>query len=163
MNEFPRKIYGKYITNTNKGGIIIAVSKCLAGYPCRYDGGSKSDEEIVELVKSGKAVCICPEYLLDVPRNPCEITGGDGADVLKGGARVVDSSGEDKTKEFVDGAYAVLEYMKSNAVNKAILKARSPSCGYGEIYDGSFSGKCKTGNGVAAALFLENDIEIEAR
>ncbi len=142
---------------------MIAVSKCLAGYPCRYDGKTKADDEIAAMVRNGQAICICPDAAMEVPRHPCEIVGGDGEDVLNARARVLDCKGRDRTKEFVDGAYECLSQMKSMGVKHAILKARSPSCGCGLIYDGSFSGTCRQGNGVAAALFMQNDIEIEAR
>ena len=142
---------------------MIAVSKCLSGVPCRYDGATKENAEISMLVKDGQALCICPEYLLSVPREPCEIVGGDGADVLCGKAKVLDKNGNDRTEAFVKGAEDMLQYLRENGITKVILKAKSPSCGFKEIYDGTFSGRCKPGNGVAAALFLQHGIEIEAR
>ena len=144
---------------------MIAVSKCLAGYPCRYDGGAKTIEEFVSMEKSGHAICVCPECLggLPVPRPPCEIVGGDGADVLAGRARVMDVNGRDCSEAFIRGAQETLRILKERHIESAVLKARSPSCGMGEIYDGSFSGRTKTGNGVTAALLLENKIKVETR
>ncbi len=144
---------------------MIAVSQCLAGHPCRYDGRSKTDESIKAMVQNGEAVCICPECMggMPTPRDPCEIRGGDGGDVLCGRARVISRTGADCTNAFVRGAHKALEVCRRAGVTKAILKARSPSCGRGEIYDGTFSGTCKSGNGVTAALLLAHNIQIETR
>lgn len=144
---------------------MLAVSKCLAGYRCRYDGCEKGTEEIVRMESEGRAICVCPECLggLPVPRPSCEIVGGDGADVLRGKAKVVDIDGNDRSEEFVRGARETLRIIRENGINKAILKQRSPSCGMGEIYDGSFSGKIKPGNGVTTALLLESGIKVETR
>lgn len=92
---------------------MIAVSECLRGTPCRYDGMAKPNKGARELVKAG-AVCICPEVLggLDTPRSPAEIQGGDGFDVLCGKAKVVNKAGEDVTAQYVKGAEIVLELCK---------------------------------------------------
>ncbi|MEG1548170.1 MAG: DUF523 domain-containing protein [Clostridia bacterium] len=144
---------------------MIAVSSCLAGIHCRYDGDCKADAQIMELVAQGKAVCICPECLggMPTPRLPSEIVGGDGGDVLHGKAKVLNSEGCDVTECFVSGAYAMLGIIKEHCIERAILKARSPSCGAGEIYDGSFCKRIKQGDGVAAALLRSNGIQVEVR
>ena len=131
---------------------MIAVSECLRGTPCRYDGMAKPNKGARELVKAG-AVCICPEVLggLDTPRSPAEIQGGDGFDVLCGKAKVVNKAGEDVTAQYVKGAEIVLE---------AVLKEKSPSCGSSLIYDGSFTGTLRPGVGVTAALLLRNGITV---
>lgn len=140
---------------------MIAVSECLNGVPCRYDGKSKPDERVRELVKKG-AVCICPEVLggLETPRSPAEIQGGDGYDVLDGRARVVTKDGRDVTEAYIAGAERALEICRKNGVTEAVLKAKSPSCGSGAIYDGSFTGRLKAGFGVAAALLERNGIAV---
>ena len=109
---------------------MIAVSECLRGTPCRYDGMAKPNKWARELVKTG-AVCICPEVLggLDTPRSPAEIQGGDGFDVLCGKAKVVNKAGEDVTAQYVKGAEIVLELCKKYGVTEAVLKEKSPSCG----------------------------------
>lgn len=131
---------------------MILVSACLAGFPCRYDGTSKTNEKIVQLVREGKAIPVCPEQLggLTTPRLPSEIRNG----------RVFSSEGRDVTPEFEKGAAAVLQIAKEYGCTKAILKARSPSCGKGQIYDGTFSGKLVDGNGKTTELLLENGIEV---
>ena len=118
------------------------VSGCLAGLSCRYDGGSKPCEAVRRLVEDGLAVTACPESLsgLPVPRPPCEQRDG----------RVVMRTGEDVTEAFERGAERAMRIVREHGCTAAILKARSPSCGFGEIYDGSFSGATCKGEGVWA-------------
>jgi uncharacterized protein YbbK (DUF523 family) len=97
---------------------------------------------------------------LPTPRPPAEIVGGDGHDVLAGRARVVTREGVDVTDRYVAGARLALEKALETGARKAILKSRSPSCGSGALYDGSFTGTLQTGDGVTAALLKENDIEV---
>lgn len=136
---------------------MIIVSACLAGYRCRYDGKTVPNEAVVALVKRGEAIPVCPEMLggLPCPRIPSERTA-DGTQVL---AR----DGRDVTEAFQRGADETLRLARLYGCSHAILKARSPSCGYGEIYDGSFSGTLKTGNGVTADLLLENGITVTVK
>ncbi len=138
------------------------VSACLLGKHCRYDGGHKRNEAIVTLAKQQKLIPVCPEESggLPIPRPPSEIKGGDGADVLAGKARVVNKLGEDVTPQFIKGANEVLKIAQAQNVKKAILKSRSPSCGCGEIYDGTFSGKTRKGDGVTTALLKQHGVEV---
>ncbi len=131
---------------------MILVSACLAGFPCRYDGTSKINETIKQLVQEGKAIPVCPEQLggLTTPRLPSEIRDG----------KVFNSEGRDVTPQFERGAAAVLQIAKEYGCKKAILKACSPSCGKGHIYDGTFSGKLVDGNGKTAELLIQNGIEV---
>ena len=130
----------------------ILVSKCLAGFCCRYDGGNNLVPEVRQLVEAGLAVTVCPEELggLPTPRIPSERIGG----------RVVNREGTDVTVAFNTGAEAALRIALEHACETAILKSRSPSCGKGCIYDGQFTGKLVSGNGVTAELFLQNGIEV---
>ena len=141
---------------------MIIVSKCLTGECCRYDGGSKPSSRVMELIKNGQAVAVCPEQLggLSTPRLPSELTA-DGAEVLKGRAQVMMSGGRDVTAEFIAGAYAALDIAKECGAKRAILKAHSPSCWCGLVYDGSFTGRLVPGRGVTAALFEANGITVE--
>ncbi|AND84120.1 DUF523 domain-containing protein [Clostridium tyrobutyricum] len=141
---------------------MIIVSACLCGINTRYDGKSSLDYKVLELLKSGKAIPVCPEQLggLTTPRLPCEINGGTGKDVLIGKARIVDKEGNNLTEQFVKGANEVINICKVCSIKTAILKSKSPSCGYGKIYDGSFSGNAINGNGVFAQLLIENNIEV---
>lgn len=133
---------------------MIIVSACLAGYRCRYDGKVIPDAEIVALVKQGGAIPVCPEMMggLPCPRVPAERTAD--------GRRVVTKDGGDVTDAYRRGAEETLRMARLYGCEHAILKARSPSCGCGQIYDGSFSGTLRDGSGVAAALLTENGISV---
>ena len=130
----------------------FAVSACLCGFPCRYDGKSKPDERIKALYEEGRALPVCPEKLggLTMPRTPCEIITG----------RVVSSDGEDRTNEYLLGSQRVLELCKKHGIKKAVLKQNSPSCGSSHIYDGTFSGTLIEGEGCLTALLRKNGIEV---
>jgi len=138
------------------------VSACLLGKHCRYDGGHKRNEDVVALAKRQKLIPVCPEELggLPIPRPPSEITGGDGADVIAGKAKVVTRQGDDVTPYFLKGADEVLKIAQTHNIKKAILKARSPSCGCGQIYDGTFSSQTRAGDGVTTALLKEHGVEV---
>lgn len=136
---------------------MYLVSSCLAGIRCRYDGKCSENEHIIEMVKQGKAIPVCPEVLagLPIPRPCCEIASLDGDNI-----KVISKEGKDVTKEFLTGAEKALEIAKIVGVKKAILKSKSPSCGCGQIYDGTFSGKLIPGNGLTADLLIKNGIEV---
>ena len=142
---------------------MIIASSCLAGRPCRYDGTAKPNERVMRMVHEGFALPVCAEELggLPTPRKPCEIIGGDGMDVLDGKAHVQTEDGADKTAEFIAGANAVLALAKECGVKSAILKAKSPSCGCGRIYNGCFRGELRPGYGVTAALLERNGIHVQ--
>lgn len=141
---------------------MILISACLVGIDCRYDGGSCAQEELITLVKEGKAILVCPEQLggMGTPRPPCEILKGDGDSLWQGEGRVVNCHGEDKTVPFIKGAEETLKLAKMYGVELAILKAKSPSCGSENIYDGSFTGKLKKGEGVTAAVLKRQGIRV---
>lgn len=136
---------------------MYIVSACLAGITCRFDGEGKENKIILELVRQGKAIPVCPEVLggLSTPRISCEIVEDNN-----GAKKVINKEGRDCTKEFVKGAEIALAIAKAIGANKAILKAKSPSCGYGFVYDGTFSGKLIEGNGVTAELLSKHGIEV---
>jgi uncharacterized protein YbbK (DUF523 family) len=142
----------------------VLISACLAGRACRFDGSSNEDDRVGRLVAEGRAVLICPEMDggLGTPRAPAEIVGGDGSDVLAGRGRVVTEQGKDVTNAYVEGARRALEASQSSGAKVAILKSRSPSCGNGAIYDGTFSRSLVAGDGVTAALLRGNGIEVLA-
>ena len=140
----------------------VLVSACLAGCACRFDGSTATAKEVVSAVGEGRVLLVCPEEDggLGTPRAPAEIVGGDGADVLAGRARVVSGQGEDVTDEYVAGAHKALQAARNAGARSAILKDRSPSCGKGRIYDGTFTGALREGNGVTVALLQANGIEV---
>ena len=140
----------------------LAASACLAGKACRYDGKAKPSREILERIASGEEIFLfCPECLggLATPRAPSEIAG-TGKAVLEGAARVIAKDGSDRTGQFLAGAQAALAQLKAAGVKTVYLKSKSPSCGVGSIYDGTFTGRLAPGNGVAAELFLQNGMEL---
>lgn len=141
-----------------------AVSACLLGEPCRYDGTAK--EKVFNLGDIGKsAFSVCPECAakLDIPREPCEIVGGDGYDVLDGRAKVMSRDGKDMTLDFIHGAYETLLEMQKKGSRNAIFKSNSPSCGCGYIYDGTFTGTLREGDGVTSALLKRHGITVRSR
>lgn len=140
----------------------ILVSACLRGVPCRFDGRHKASPETEAAAAGREVVSFCPEVAggLATPRRPAELVGGDGHDVLDGTARVVEDTGRDVTAEFVDGARRALAAARNGGCAEALLMPRSPSCGRGVVYDGSFTGELTPGDGVTAALLERNGIAV---
>ena len=132
---------------------MLLVSMCLAGIPCRMDGKAKLVPEIKALLERNEAIAVCPEVLggLPTPRIPSEIQP-DG--------RVRNQQGDDVTAQFVRGAEQAMTICRTHGCTGAILKARSPSCGTGCIYDGSFTGTLVPGNGVFAKKLLDAGIPV---
>ena len=124
----------------------ILISACLLGEPCRYDGASKplSAETLDRLLREHTLIPVCPEQLggLPTPRTPSE----------RKGDRVVMRDGTDVTAEYEKGARIACDLAIQCGAEAALLKARSPSCGSGEIYDGTFTGTRTPGDGVTAAM-----------
>lgn len=127
-------------------------SACLLGINCAYDGKSKPNEKVMELSKKETLIPVCPEQLggLTTPREPAEQSGG----------RVITKSGKDVTVFFERGAKEVLKLMKFLGIKEAILSQKSPSCGCGKIYDGTFSHTVINGDGVTTALLKRNGIKV---
>lgn len=138
---------------------MILVSACLCGVNCKYNGKNNLNEEMLELLKKGEVLLVCPEQMggLETPRNPSEIK------IINNEVKVFMKDGRDVTENYKKGAEEVLRLAKELNIKKAILKKKSPSCGCGEIYDGTFTDKLISGNGITAALLLENGIEVETR
>jgi uncharacterized protein YbbK (DUF523 family) len=141
----------------------ILVSRCLLGHRVRYDGGAHGPFDLLAVWQAqGRVVPLCPEVAggLPTPRPPAEIPGGQGGAVLDGRLPVVTDSGEDVTRAFVAGAAAALELIARHGIRLAVLKARSPSCGNVENYDGSFSGTRVAGEGVTAAALKRAGVAV---
>ena len=130
----------------------ILISACLLGVCCRYDGESKPIMQTVALMERYHLIPVCPEQLggLSTPREPSE----------RRADAVVTKSGADVTAQFRRGAEQALHLARLYGCKAAVLKERSPSCGSGEIYDGTFSGRLMPGDGVTAALLKENGIAV---
>jgi uncharacterized protein YbbK (DUF523 family) len=143
----------------------ILVSRCLLGQRVRYDAGAHGPFALLERwQQEGRVVPLCPEVAggLPIPRAPAEIPGGQGAQVLDGLLPVLTVSGEDVTVAFVSGAEQALALVAQHGIRVALLKARSPSCGNREAYDGSFSGVKVAGEGVTAAALRRAGVQVFA-
>lgn len=130
----------------------IAVSSCLLGDNCKYNGGNNYSEKVIKFVEKHEVISVCPEVLggLPIPRESAEIVNGVVS--LKDGSSV--------DKKFRDGAEKAIRIVKENNADLVILQSRSPSCGVNTIYDGSFSGKLIPGQGVFSELLKKNGIKI---
>lgn len=133
---------------------LLLVSACLCAQPCRYDGGAFDLPPVRALEARGLLLPVCPEVLggLPVPRPPCEILAG----------RVLERSGADRSAAFALGADLALAAARRHKIRAALFKDKSPSCGSRFIYDGSFSRRLISGQGVAAALLEANGIRVFA-
>lgn len=137
---------------------MYIISGCLLGHNCKYNGGNNRNEDVIRFCEEHEYLVVCPESAgnLPTPRPPAE----------KVGNRILNSEGEDMTEKFLKGAEISFKIcmqmaaMKNEPIEGAILKANSPSCGFGKIYDGTFSGTLVDGNGVFASMLLAQGIEI---
>lgn len=130
----------------------VLVSACLLGISCRYDGKSKPDERVIALAEKYNLVPVCPEIYggLPTPRTPSERIG----------ERTMMKDGTDVTENYRRGAMAALALCRTLGCEAALLKAKSPSCGVGEIYDGSFTGTLTERDGVTAELLVREGISV---
>lgn len=134
----------------------ILVSACLLGLNCKYNGENNSNDKLTKnlekLTKKYELIAVCPEQMggLSTPREPCEIVG----------EKVLNKNGADLTEQFKKGAKECVKIALEHGSKFAILKAKSPSCGSGSIYDGSFSGTLKAGDGLTSKALKEIGLEI---
>ncbi|MCF7826597.1 MAG: DUF523 domain-containing protein [Candidatus Marinimicrobia bacterium] len=118
----------------------LLISACLLGEPCRFDGQGKYNSELLDLLQDKTLIPVCPEVEggLPVPRPPAEIRG----------KQVFRENGEEVSSQFIKGAEICRDKGIAEKANLAILKSRSPACGCGQVYDGTFSKRLKAGDGV---------------
>lgn len=130
----------------------ILVSACLLGVRCRYDGASKPNEAVLRLMEQHTLIPVCPEQLggLATPRPPAE----------RQGDAVRTRSGTDVTEQYRRGAEEALRLCRLYGCEAAVLKEKSPSCGAGAVYDGTFSGTLIEGDGVTAELLASCGIPV---
>lgn len=141
----------------------ILVSRCLLGHRVRYDGGAHGPFGLLERWQAeGRVVALCPEVAggLPTPRPPAEIPGGQGSLVLDGERPVLCADGAEVSAAFVAGAEQALALVRRHGIRLAVLKARSPSCGNLENYDGSFTGTRVAGEGVTAAALRRAGVRV---
>ena len=130
----------------------LLVSACLLGEKVRYDGQAFDPSKMSPLKEKYDLIALCPEVLggLSIPRDPAEIRDGF----------VLTVNGDDVTKNYEEGARVTLQICLENGIKKAVLKARSPSCGKGKIYDGTYSKKLIDGHGVTCRLLMDHGIKV---
>lgn len=130
----------------------VLISACLYGEKCRYDGGDNLISRLDEIKKVCNLFPVCPEVIggLETPRNPAEIVC----------EKVVSNAGKDVTNEYRKGAETALETALENDCKIALMKAKSPSCGSGKIYDGTFTRTLTSGDGITVRLLKENGIKV---
>lgn len=130
----------------------ILVSACLLGIDSKYNGDNNKNEKIINLMDKYILIPFCPEIMggLSTPREPSEIIDNN----------IITKSGNNVTENFIKGAKESLKLAEMYNIKTAVMKSRSPSCGYKKIYDGTFTSTITDGNGITAELFLKNGIKI---
>lgn len=133
---------------------MILVSACLIGMSCRYDGSDNKEDRVLSYLEGKEWMPVCPEQMggLKTPRDPAEITKD----------KVVSKSGEDVTAEFIRGADEVARLARMVGASEAILKSRSPSCGSGQIYDGTFSKVLVPGDGLTVRALKKMNVCVKS-
>jgi uncharacterized protein YbbK (DUF523 family) len=141
---------------------MIIVSACLAGINCNYKGKSAPNKKVIELIKRGKAVAVCPEQLggLTTPRSGARIVSGNGNDVLNQKSKLITDDGQDVTQEYIRGANETFFISKNFDSSVVILKQGSPSCGNGRTQGGIKLREHVEGDGVTTALLKKNGIKV---
>ena len=125
----------------------ILVSGCLLGENCKYNGGNNYNPRVVEFLKDKEVISICPEMMagMGCPRNPIEIVDG----VL------TDCHGKNVDSLIRKSVMEIMERIRDEEIQCAILQSRSPTCGVNQVYDGTFSGKLIPGSGVFAKSLMD--------
>ncbi len=149
-------------TEANSAAEKRLCSACLVGTKCYWDGKDRTSPNAKRLFDKGLLIPVCPERLggLPTPRIPLEIQGGTGVQVLDGQRRIKNKAGQDVTEQVVMGAQEALRMAMEAGVREFIGKSRSPSCGCGKVYDGTFRGHLIDGDGVTVALLKRNGIRV---
>jgi len=130
----------------------IAVSACLLGENCKYSGGNNRNQAVLNFVKDKEVIPVCPEVAggLPIPRVPVELVNGVA----------INREGVDVDREFRIGVERTLEKLSGEEIDLVILQPRSPSCGSKQIYDGTFTGTLKPGQGMFAKALMENGYKV---
>ena len=130
----------------------IAVSACLLGENCKYSGGNNRNEAVLEFIKDKEVVSVCPEVAggLPIPRVPVELVNGVA----------INRDGVNVDKEFHLGVEKMLNKLAGEEIDLVILQPRSPSCGSKQVYDGTFTGTLKPGQGMFAKALIEKGYKV---
>lgn len=150
---------------------MYIVSKCLLGYNCKYDGTNNENEKVIKFCQDKECLLVCPEVAgeLGCPRPPAEQVWRDGYmgkgsfdDMKSDNFKVVTVNQKDVTSNYINGAKKEWDRAKGHEIQGAILKFRSPACGIGQIYDGTFTKTLTNGNGVFAQLLIDNGVPVRS-
>ena len=127
-------------------------SACLLGINCRYNGKNKMNEKVLEIAKKEVLIPVCPEQLagMSTPRNSAEIVDG----------KILEQDGRDMTRIYMNGVSEAMKVVEMLGVTEAILKQKSPTCGCGKIYDGTFSGNLTDGDGLFTKALKQKNIKV---
>ena len=130
----------------------IVVSACLLGENCKYSGGNNRNETVLAFIKDKEVIPVCPEVDggLPIPRVPVELVNGVA----------VNKEGVNVDREFHKGVEIALEKLAGEDIELVILQPRSPSCGVKQIYDGTFTGTLKDGQGMLAGVLVEKGYKV---
>ena len=130
----------------------ILVSACLLGMNCRYNGKGELNSQVLALSRDAVLIPFCPEIYggLATPRDPAE----------RQGEKVMTAAGADVTEQYKKGAEEALRLARLYGCRAAVLKERSPSCGRGQIYDGTYISRLIPGDGVSARLLEQEQIPV---
>ena len=125
----------------------VLVSGCLLGENCKYNGGNNYNPRVVEFLKDKEVISICPEMMagMGCPRNPIEIVDG----VL------TDCHGKNVDSLIRKSVMEIMERIRDEEIQCAVLQSRSPTCGVNQVYDGTFSGKLIPGSGIFAKSLMD--------
>lgn len=142
----------KQVESINVKRKKVLVSACLLGIDCKYNGKNNKNDKVIELLKDHDLIPVCPEIMggLTTPRTPAEINKNE----------VITKDAKNVTKQYQKGAEETLKIAKLYNCKTAILKEKSPSCGCGKIYDGTFTGTLIDGDGITARLLKKHGIKI---
>ena len=137
----------------------IIISACLLGRECRYNGGHSKISELDNL--DVNFISVCPEEAakLGTPRSAAELTSS-AKKVVSGQGKILTNTGVDVTSQFLEGSRSELSKLKSSSASTAILKSRSPSCGFGQVYDGTFTGNLRRGNGIFSQMCEDEGVKV---
>ncbi len=138
----------------------IAVSACLVGINCKYDGSNNFNEKVVKkVVNKNLVLLVCPEIIFGVKRKKIWYKNGDGKDVLNRNknAKIVNSDGKNVTFELLNSCKKICNIIKKYAIKEAILKERSPSCGVNYVY---VDNKLTKGCGLLTAMLKKQKVKI---
>lgn len=124
----------------------VGVSACLLGHNVRYNGSNKRNDELIKLLEGTEIIPVCPECEagLPIPHLPIEILNG----------KVMDPEGKEYTDELIAAGNRIYDRVKD--CDFLVLKSKSPTCGLGKIYNGTFNGVLIEGNGTFTGLCVSN-------